>query len=824
MRLRSLRLTNFRRYRDALLEFPDGIIAFVGPNGAGKSTLVEAVTWALFGHEAARTAKDLIKRDHAAPGEDAGVELEFELDGASYRVVRRMRGKTLQGDCRVEADGKLLVAPGANSSDQATAHLARLLGLDREAFHATVVAKQGDLNALSDRTSGARKRLVLGMLGVDDVEAAIRLVRQRKRESQVRLEELRRSLSRLDELKARHARLEAQHQEATNQMQSWNQESHRRDAEAERAAESATRLAADGQRHRELRGRLDGLQRGLEAVQAHRLRTGAELGLLAPKRNEWARLQAETARDEDLEERWNLLERARTDHEHRERLAVELTRTLEEQARWGAQLDGDGGAPAHADRPVENLSALRRRSESLAQKLARLEARALHIEAEQHRGQTEALLEQDRWRTLLEVGPEAPCPTCERPLGGAIHELAHRAAAHQENERLRLSGLRAEAERIRRNRARLEEERKSLVAQLGVQEKEQQVVVAHQTRARLAQHELERLGQARGVLEEQARAVPPSSWDPAAYDRLRTERAEASRRRQELARLEEALRREPHLREELALLAAEEERHRTEIMAASRDLGALGYAEGSAEAARGAWEAARAKAEEAQRERARLQERLAAVTTALDEVRSDLAHMELLGTQQRDAEDRLRIQEHLAADHGDRGLLPEFKTHLVARIRPALAQAAAQLVADMTGGRYADLEVDEEYDVRVYDGGTAWPLERFSGGETDVVNLALRLAVSQLVAHARGTSALQFVALDEVLANQDETRRRGVLAALQGLRAHFRQVLLVTHWDEVREGVDHVVRVEPAEDGTSRIWCSWTDAARPAEAPPVRVS
>jgi len=51
MMLRYMELHNYRKFREARVEFPDGVVAIVGQNGTGKTTLLEAVTWALFGNE-----------------------------------------------------------------------------------------------------------------------------------------------------------------------------------------------------------------------------------------------------------------------------------------------------------------------------------------------------------------------------------------------------------------------------------------------------------------------------------------------------------------------------------------------------------------------------------------------------------------------------------------------------------------------------------------------------------------------------------------------------------------------------------------------------
>ena len=56
MILKNLTLKNFRKFKDATIEFPDGVTGVVGLNGAGKSTIFEAIAWVLYGSVAARTS------------------------------------------------------------------------------------------------------------------------------------------------------------------------------------------------------------------------------------------------------------------------------------------------------------------------------------------------------------------------------------------------------------------------------------------------------------------------------------------------------------------------------------------------------------------------------------------------------------------------------------------------------------------------------------------------------------------------------------------------------------------------------------------------
>jgi exonuclease SbcC len=87
------------------------------------------------------------------------------------------------------------------------------------------------------------------------------------------------------------------------------------------------------------------------------------------------------------------------------------------------------------------------------------------------------------------------------------------------------------------------------------------------------------------------------------------------------------------------------------------------------------------------------------------------------------------------------------------------------------------------------------PKPVISGGEEDMANLVLRLAISQMVAERAG-QPLSLLVLDEIFGSLDEYRQHGVVQLLRGLADRFPQVILITHVEAVRDGVDRVVRVE----------------------------
>ena len=60
----------------------------------------------------------------------------------------------------------------------------------------------------------------------------------------------------------------------------------------------------------------------------------------------------------------------------------------------------------------------------------------------------------------------------------------------------------------------------------------------------------------------------------------------------------------------------------------------------------------------------------------------------------------------------------------------------------------------------------------------------------------RAGQPLSLLVLDEIFGSLDEYRRASVIELLRGLADRFPQVVLITHIESVRDGVDRVLRVD----------------------------
>ena len=134
----------------------------------------------------------------------------------------------------------------------------------------------------------------------------------------------------------------------------------------------------------------------------------------------------------------------------------------------------------------------------------------------------------------------------------------------------------------------------------------------------------------------------------------------------------------------------------------------------------------------------------------------------------------------------------DLRAELNAAMRPEIGALASGFLADLTDARYDEVDLDADYRVVVLDEGVPKPV--ISGGEEDIANLVLRLAISQMIAERAG-QPLSLLVLDEIFGSLDESRRQHVLALLRRLGDRFPQVIVITHIEQVRDGLDRVIRV-----------------------------
>lgn len=784
MRLLSLRLQNFRQHADTRIAFDRGLTGIIGPNGSGKSTLLEAIAWALYGNPAARGTRDGIRFSRAAPRASVKVELEFELAGHRYRVMRGLTNAEVYLDA-----GE---TPIANTITGATELLQRRLGMTRAEFFHTYFTGQKELDVMAALGAAERARFLSRVLGYDRISGAQEFARERRRSLLAEINGLKQGMpdpdaiwravseaeSRVAVARTRAAEADVTQQTAAQKLAllepRWQDAQAQRDRRQQlvselRVAESeAMSFARDAER----------LERELDAMtQAHQelLPLREQIAALAPVRESLLvleQLAAADARRQALMERVNAYAQEQAAYDERI-TRLESAPALEKETT--AQLQVMRNALADAERALEEERTAWTRDRQEAE--TRLEALRTQY--------TDLSAQRD---TLEGLGEESPCPTCGRPLGASFVTVLEQLQEQIETVRVDGNYYRQRVEQLAVVPAGIETReatRRTLQHDVGLADR-------RLARIQAALAEAATLGEQRTLLANRLNdataqlALLPAGYDAAQHAALRADAARLQELETRVARVSGLVDRELASKSERVRVVAARDAARARMMSLEEQCAALGMDEGAYAAVRLAYEEASAEARRAELEAVSAvgeAERARAALDTAEQGRRDLARLQ--GTL-----DTLEAEKKLH-DELDRALT-DLRTDLNFQLRPELSDIASRFLDELTDGRYTQLEFDEEYRLIVMEEGLPKPV--ISGGEEDLCNLVLRLAISQMIAERAG-QAFSLLILDEIFGSLDETRRANVVELLRKLNDRFEQVIVITHIEQVREGLDRLMLV-----------------------------
>ncbi|MBI1388723.1 MAG: AAA family ATPase [bacterium] len=181
------------------------------------------------------------------------------------------------------------------------------------------------------------------------------------------------------------------------------------------------------------------------------------------------------------------------------------------------------------------------------------------------------------------------------------------------------------------------------------------------------------------------------------------------------------------------------------------------------------------------------------------------AAQERLDRLSRRREERKALREKLADSQRDRKLYEILRgafsrdgipAMIVDQSLPELENDANRLLHRLTNGICSvALESQREkksggstetLDIRISDDAGTRDYEMYSGGEAFRTDLALRIALSQLLCRRAG-SRLQLLVIDEGFGTQDAEGLLNIIEAIGDIQDEFEKIIVVTHLEELKE-------------------------------------
>ena len=698
MILKTLVLRNYRKFKQIVVEFPDGVIGVVGLNGAGKSTIFEAISWVLYGPVAARTSADQIKREGAETSEPCRVELEFVFEDDQYRIVREMTGKNLTASATATVNGNI----AASGAETVSKFVQKKLGMDFKSFFTSIFAKQKELNALSTMNASERRPLILKMLGIDALDEVTKEIRSDKRHKSSLIEKL--NLDLVDKT-------------GKDKIEKYNAET------------------------RELNEKQKVMVLSIKQVKEKIQTFKKELETLEKKyknsKNEYEKINL---RKEQLGEQKTLFENKGKLQEQIKELQSKIGKrqaSLEEQQK---ELKGFGDIAKEiknveermdkTDKEIEEIIKIKEQKKTLITSL------------------NKSIREIDSKRKNIEkMGPDASCPTCDRVLGDQHDQLLKKfdEEKNDKNKEIEIFSKdilieQEKYEKTFREKQALEKKRDYLQKQ---QRKKERI----DTTIRNTSIELEREKKEIEDKEKQKAKIGEVEFDLKEYEAVKNQVKGLYSKYQSML----------------------------DILGEKKDQ--LG--------------SAKLELEKKEGEKKLIASKIKTLHEKMDELKE---------FKKRITDEKRNVQNlKMLSD-----VMSSFRSHLISRIRPALSLYASDFFSRLTDGKYQEIEIDENYNLMVYDGGNPYAIERFSGGEEDLANLCLRLAISEVITERAG-GLFNFIILDEIFGSQDMIRRQNIMKALNSLSSKFRQIFLITHIEDIKNYMENIILVSENESGISSV-------------------
>ncbi len=792
MHLRNIRLENYRRFKETELEFPDGIVGIIGNNGAGKSTLMEAVGWALFGTDASRTSKDQIKSIFARKTDVCRVILDFEMNGDYFQVVRELKGASLSVDASVIINKKV----SARGNSAVNELVQKTLDMDYRAFMTSFYAKQRELNVLSDFQPYKRKELLARMLGIETVDVALKNLRSDKRELELKLDFNRSHLKDKDELRAQKKEKSENLSLLKDKSKVTKEKFDSETSDLKEAEKFWGNLKSKYEEHIRLSQKRSITQTEKQSQKAQLKSQEEESANLTALGSEKKKLEELLAPYEEIKKRVSLLDEQRIKAEHRN-VTQNQKRDIE------SSLTSDKERLAFLNKELEPKSEIEKNLKEAKEKLVSVEkeleqTRSLYMkmEASSKSAKDEKKKLESQLEHIEELGPDSVCDRCLRPMGSDYHKIREHLLNEQNQLDERLQTIEKERERIKKKGQDLKKTKLELEAQ---KERSQKSV------EKFFRLEGERLNLESGLKEKNKNLLSLTEilknlgeveYDPSHHEKLKEEFGHLEKLKQKSTELVSQLKRLPQveksikeLREKLQWLKQEEEKIEGAIFS-------LQFSEEEYKNMEKKLEEKRKEVHSTELALKDINYQMEMMGKEIDQLEEEIKNTIQLEKNIKGWEEEQRYLEKLDL------LFSDFRVSLIGRIRPTLSRYAKTLFLELCENRYEDLELDEDYEIYIYDQGERLPISRFSGGETDLANLSLRIAISLLISESSQVG-FSFIILDEIFGSQDTLRKENILNALARLKNRFRQIFLITHIDDIKDSVENLVYVTENEDGTS---------------------
>ncbi len=789
MILSKLHLENFKKYTSKTIEFGEGLIGIIGKNGSGKSTIFDAILFALYGESKKRGNKDLIRNANASTKDAVVVELEFEFESTEYKVIREFRGKAMSANAKFYKNGELTTT----GAKEVTTAIVALTKMSKDAFVHTLFASQKELTSLSTLKNEDRRKMIRKLLGLEKIDFIEKELIEKSRE-------LKREISAFDQVLLGEEEVDAkQEQIKESQVLKATQErditTKTRGLNELRLKELDTKTELDvfartKESKQELFSKIELLKNSIinQANNQTKLSTELnELEIKAKKCEELANLKTDYSQ---LLESLKKQDSLKVFHLKKEGLRKEQVQLREQYTKSKTDIYE---LEKVCEMYEQHLFDVKNLKEELSMRQDNIEVK--------HTIEQEILLEMAAEQRIIDetnakiahiknLDKGSACPTCTRPLleeyDNVINSLK---TIVQETHQKNIDAYKTQLKNVQEQKSSLVEQKKHKDKEYLELKNKINIILSKQNDLSSAKEYFKIIEQKGLKNRDELQELEQYSYDEKFHLELQKTYDGLTPQYKHLLSLETELKRVDSIKAELQHVTNNITELDARCKARETEYKRINYNESKHQEKLQEYDELQkvkdAKSSELNSVKVQIAKIDGEIKTLQNSLDNNQAQLKKVQTKKDDLREYEKIKLSLA----------EFKTKLNAKIAPRISSIASQMYSQITNGKYQHIEVNNDFDFFIYDDGKKYPIERFSGGEIDLANLVLRIAISKTLTELSGASSIGFLAFDEVFGSQDETRRMEIIEAFHTIKEQYRQIFLISHEMEIKEMFERIVEL-----------------------------
>ena len=789
MILSKLHLENFKKYTSYDIEFGEGLIGIIGKNGSGKSTIFEAILYALYGEARVRGNKELIRNSKATTKDTVVVELDFEFEGTAYKVLREFRGKALSANAKFYVNSKVTTT----GAKEVTSAITKLTKMSKDAFMHTLFASQKELTSLSTLKNEDRKKMIRKLLGLEKIDFIEKELVEKSRE-------LKREITAFDEVLLGKEELGAKKEQIkTNQIvkQSLLKDEQTKALELEhiKHKEQEIKKALDvfaktKEQKQKLFSEFELIKNSRSSEIMNQVKLIAENHMLEHKQEELDTLASVKTQYADLQEKLKNQEKLKEQYLKKAGLSLEQVQLREQWEKSKADIYA-------LEKECEMYEQYLFDKKNLEQDLS---LRQDNIEVK-HTIEQELILERAAQQRIIDetnakiqhvkdLGRESACPTCTRPLLEEYDNVVHSLndivqGTHQK----KIDACSTQLKNVQEQKAVLSEQKKLKDKELQELSNKINIILSKQNDLHRAKEHFIVIEQKGLKNKEELKVLEQYVYDAKVHIYFKESLIAIEPKYKHVLSLEAELKRMKLVKGDLESVNKKIEELTLAEMKKEEEFHLLIYDDVKHKHQFEEHDSILKVVDSKTRLLNDIKVKIATIDGEIKTIQNALENNEVQLKKVQTKKDDLKDYEKIKTS------LVEFKTKLNEKVAPRISKIASEMYSTITKGKYQHIEVSNNFDFFIYDDGKKYPIERFSGGEVDLANLVLRIAISKTLTELSGASSIGFLAFDEVFGSQDEARRMEILEAFHTIKEQYRQIFLISHEMEIKEMFERVVEL-----------------------------